>query len=173
MKRDVSIAGAASMAMGFALLVFAVAVLFGCANKPPPMPSGPALEKVNSQPAETATVAVGRGKSLWDADKPFSRVVSVTFAPILFPLDGDHPIDDEVIGLILEEAPKYKVCRIEGHACPIGSDEYNQALGYRRAQSVAARLALSGVRLVLVSHGESQPAEDYPSSRRSIVECDK
>lgn len=142
-------------------------ILSACAKKPP----GPALEKVNGHPTATADDARGRGGSLLDMG--FSRVAAVTFAPILFPLNGDRPIDDEMIAAVIEEAPKYKVCRIEGHACPIGSADYNLALGYRRAQSVAAHLALSGVKLVLTSRGEEVPAEDYPSSRRVIVECDR
>ena len=49
---------------------------------------------------------------------------------------------------------------IEGHADYIGSDEYNQRLGLRRAEKVKSELAQLGVdstRLSVVSFGESKP----------------
>ena len=49
---------------------------------------------------------------------------------------------------------------IEGHADYVGSDEYNQRLGLRRAEKVKNELAQLGVdsaRLSVVSFGESKP----------------
>ena len=49
---------------------------------------------------------------------------------------------------------------IEGHADSIGSDEYNQKLGLRRAQTVMKELAAQGVgpdRMSAASLGESKP----------------
>ncbi len=50
---------------------------------------------------------------------------------------------------------------IEGHCDDRGTDEYNQALGERRAKSVAAYLTNLGVKtgqLVTISFGEEKPA---------------
>ena len=49
---------------------------------------------------------------------------------------------------------------IEGHADNIGSDEYNQKLGLRRAETVMKELAAQGVeseRMSAASLGESKP----------------
>jgi len=49
---------------------------------------------------------------------------------------------------------------IEGHADSIGTDEYNQKLGLRRAQTVMKDLAAQGVapeRMSAASLGESKP----------------
>ena len=56
---------------------------------------------------------------------------------------------------------------IEGHADERGSDEYNRALGERRALSVQQYLALLGVaenRMQTVSYGEDRPAVANPQS---------
>ncbi len=62
---------------------------------------------------------------------------------------------------LLLTAPKLKVS-IEGHCDNRGSDEYNLALGERRAQSVRAYLESLGIapeRLVTISYGEEMPIE--------------
>tara|TARA_B100002019_G_C21210852_1_gene569340 strand:- start:592 stop:1119 length:528 start_codon:yes stop_codon:yes gene_type:complete len=51
--------------------------------------------------------------------------------------------------------------RIDGYTCELGSAEYNVALGFRRAQAVAAKLKSLGVtedKLILVSYGKEKPA---------------
>jgi outer membrane protein OmpA-like peptidoglycan-associated protein len=67
-----------------------------------------------------------------------------------------------------------QVLDISGHTDPLGTDAYNDALGMRRAQSVAARLMLRGIaadRLHLASAGERQLLSSekagYPSDRRA------
>lgn len=60
---------------------------------------------------------------------------------------------------ILKHEPTMKV-RIEGHSDERGSDEYNLALGERRAQSARKYLVTMGVppqRLSLISYGEEKP----------------
>jgi peptidoglycan-associated lipoprotein len=62
---------------------------------------------------------------------------------------------------LLQTSPELKV-RIEGHCDNRGSDEYNLALGERRAQSVQAFLVSLGVapeRLVTISYGEEMPID--------------
>jgi peptidoglycan-associated lipoprotein len=54
-----------------------------------------------------------------------------------------------------------KVIRIEGHADARGTEEYNRALGERRALSVREYLARAGVdanSIDTISHGEDKPA---------------
>jgi len=60
---------------------------------------------------------------------------------------------------ILLRHPSVSV-RIEGHADHFGSDEYNLALGQRRAETVRSYLLALGVpetRLALISYGELRP----------------
>ncbi len=50
--------------------------------------------------------------------------------------------------------------KVEGNCDEWGSDEYNYALGLKRAKSVSNALAMKGVersRMVLISYGESNP----------------
>jgi outer membrane protein OmpA-like peptidoglycan-associated protein len=60
------------------------------------------------------------------------------------------------------------VLRITGHTDAIGSDEYNLALGHRRAQTVQhyfERKGLSTNRIIIESKGEKAPVEDNNSTR--------
>lgn len=61
---------------------------------------------------------------------------------------------------ILKQHPEYNL-RIEGHACMIGTVEYNQRLSERRASSVKNQLVKMGVaekRLSTIGYGELRPA---------------
>ncbi len=54
---------------------------------------------------------------------------------------------------------------IEGHCCDIGTEEYNMALGERRALAVRrylVTLGVTGARITTVSFGEEQPADPRP-----------
>ena len=53
--------------------------------------------------------------------------------------------------------------KITGHADAIGSDEYNQALGYRRAHSIRHYFESKGMpagKIILESRGEKEPSDD-------------
>jgi len=72
-----------------------------------------------------------------------------------------EPILDEA-ARILKENPDVRVS-IEGHTCSIGTDEYNQRLSERRAQSVLRYLVRKGIdpsRLKATGFGESRPIAD-------------
>jgi len=52
---------------------------------------------------------------------------------------------------------------ITGHTDAIGSNEYNQALGYRRAQSMQHYFESKGMpanKIIIESRGEKEPADD-------------
>jgi outer membrane protein OmpA-like peptidoglycan-associated protein len=60
----------------------------------------------------------------------------------------------------LKEKPELAVL-IEGHTDSVGTDEYNQKLGLRRAQTVIKELSLQGIeanRMSVASLGETRPA---------------
>lgn len=67
---------------------------------------------------------------------------------------------------------------ITGHTDAIGSDEYNQALGYRRAQSVQHYFESKGMlpnKIIIESKGEKEPADDNnttagrTNNRRTVI----
>ena len=56
--------------------------------------------------------------------------------------------------------------KIEGNCDEFGTDEYNYALGLKRAKAVKDAMALEGVeksRMVIVSYGESNPVCSSPT----------
>jgi peptidoglycan-associated lipoprotein len=67
--------------------------------------------------------------------------------------------DVNVIKAILSDYPSQKLL-IEGHADERGSQEYNMALGDRRAKSVEEFLAQMGIpnaQLTVISYGKERP----------------
>ncbi|WP_353663044.1 OmpA family protein [Hydrogenimonas sp. SS33] len=62
--------------------------------------------------------------------------------------------------LFTSDAAKDLTIKVEGNCDEWGTDEYNYALGLKRAKTVRDALALKGVdkdRMVLISYGESNP----------------
>lgn len=106
------------------------------------------------------------------------------------PLVGIESIYFDFDSVILDEEAKAEIkdnttvinlgdkitsIRIEGNADSRGSDEYNYALGLKRAEAVKARLISEGVTnpLEVVSYGEANPActeitEDCFSKNRRV-----
>jgi OmpA-OmpF porin, OOP family len=67
---------------------------------------------------------------------------------------------------------------ITGHTDATGSDEYNQALGFRRAQSVQAYFETKGIpanRIIINSRGKKEPADNNKTkegraiNRRTVI----
>ena len=76
-----------------------------------------------------------------------------------------RPVALEVLNEVVEammEDPNFTI-QIEGHTCNIGTNEYNLALGDRRADAVESYLTSRGIdasRLQTISYGEERPAHD-------------
>ncbi len=67
---------------------------------------------------------------------------------------------DEDARIFTSDAAKDLTIKVEGNCDEWGTDEYNYALGLKRAKTVRDALALKGVdesRMVMVSYGESNP----------------
>jgi outer membrane protein OmpA-like peptidoglycan-associated protein len=71
---------------------------------------------------------------------------------------------------------------ITGHTDAIGSDEYNQALGYRRAQSIQHYFESKGMpvnKIIIESKGEKEPADNNytttgrAKNRRTVITIKK
>jgi outer membrane protein OmpA-like peptidoglycan-associated protein len=64
--------------------------------------------------------------------------------------------------MFLNQNPKARL-KITGYTDTIGSDEYNQALGYRRAQSMQHYFESKGMpsnKIIIESKGEKEPADN-------------
>lgn len=93
---------------------------------------------------------------------------------ILFSFDSDSmtPYGREEVDRYIAEMTKYpkKTATFTGHTDDIGPEDYNLALGLRRAQAVKDYMVKHGIaeeRISIKSKGESQPAvpNDSPPSR--------
>jgi outer membrane protein OmpA-like peptidoglycan-associated protein len=83
----------------------------------------------------------------------------VTFATNSADLNSQFFSVLDGVALVLKEYDK-TVIEVAGHTDSTGSDQYNQALSERRAQSVGAYLVSQGIkstRLITVGAGESRP----------------
>lgn len=84
---------------------------------------------------------------------------SITFALNSADLNGGFYNALDGVSMVLKEYNK-TVIEVAGHTDSSGSDQYNQALSQRRAQSVAGYLSSHGVqgqRLITVGAGEAHP----------------
>ncbi len=76
----------------------------------------------------------------------------------------------------LQENPGVKV-QIEGHACAHGADDYNMALGERRANAVKEYLLNQGIaadRITTISYGKTRPlCVEQPTPKNKNSTCMK
>ena len=142
-------------------LVLAVSVMgAGCKTKKPKD------DGTGGTPTETTT----GGDGLNDIDQD-----SLLFGPsglkaVYFDFDSSSVRADQVSVLqananLLKQAPNAYI-QIAGHCDERGTQEYNLALGERRALSVReylVKLGISGDRIVTISYGEESPAESGSS----------
>lgn len=149
-----------------ALLLAALLAVTGCASKtvtettpaPAPAPAAPTTDVsqqpqplgVESQPLQSGPAADHRA---------VAGLERVHFAYNQFTLEEAARLTLEKNAVYLRNNPSLKVV-IEGHCDERGSDEYNLALGERRA--VAARnyltsLGIAVERLAIISYGEEKP----------------
>jgi len=161
------------------LLLLALAFAAGCATQEPPKPPPPPAPAPAPAPEPTPAPRAAEPKP---APKPVAE--KVTFAAdVLFDFDksvikpeGKAKLDDlsnKIRGINLE------VVIAIGHTDSIGTDEYNQKLSVRRAESVKAYLVSKGVepnRIYTEGKGEKQPvatnktAEGRAKNRRTEIE---
>jgi OmpA-OmpF porin, OOP family len=152
------------------LVLIALAFAAGCATepeKPAPQPAPPPPPKP-APPPEPKPAPPPPEKPKPEPEKPKPVAEKVTFAAdVLFDFDkavikpeGKSKLDDisnKVRGVNLE------VVIAIGHADSVGTDQYNQRLSVRRAESVKAYLVSKGIegnRIYTEGKGEKQPVAD-------------
>jgi OOP family OmpA-OmpF porin len=105
-----------------------------------------------------------------------------------FAFDKSEFNSDALTGRYFDESKAYLAqdsqarLSITGFTDAIGSDEYNQALGYRRAQSMQHYFEGKGVlanRIIIASKGEKEPADNNntnagrANNRRTVITIKK
>jgi peptidoglycan-associated lipoprotein len=154
------------------MLLTAAAFAVACGGKSPPEEPAPEpTPAVDPTPAPTAptdnsadTDRMGRERAAAEAAEKARAVEADLKAMINFDYDqatvrqADQATLDRKAA-ILSANPNVKL-RISGHADERGSDEYNLALGNRRAAAAKRYLegkGVNGSRLEVVSYGEERP----------------
>lgn len=164
------------MRKGIIVGLFAAALIFGgCAKKSVEIeaPEGQAGAAAEQQ---ATTVSEGEGISevtpetttLSEEELKIQKMkaIEAKAKKIYFDFDKYNIRPDQVENVDYdanlfneEEAREFKI-RVEGNCDEWGTDEYNYALGLKRAKSVRDALAARGVdsnRMTLISYGESNP----------------
>ena len=153
------------------------AVLFvgACSKDPPPTPepTGPSQAELDSiEAARLAAEAAAAEAARLEAERLAEEALRAAVAEarttlserVFFDLDMAEirPDAERVLTAklgILRASPNV-VLRIEGHCDERGSNEYNDALGNRRAQAVVdffTNFGLDASRFAIVSFGEDRP----------------
>jgi len=167
-----------------ALMVFAAA----CSNDPPPqepVPTGPTAEELAAQ-ARADSIARAQAQAEADARAAAAAAAAEAAAmerrvaaaratleeTIYFEYDessitsaSERVLREKVD--ILRGSPAVRI-RVEGHADERGSNEYNIALGTRRAEAVREFLGSFGIdanRVAIISYGEDRPAVNASSEQ--------
>jgi outer membrane protein OmpA-like peptidoglycan-associated protein len=142
---------------------------YGVPRRPPtPQERVPRVSAPREPTAERVTIQqVSVEKTVYREVPKIVEVERLVFPDIAFQFDSDR-LTDLGKGKVYLLAQQIKdkgdvIVVIEGHTDYIGSDEYNQRLGMRRAQRVMKEMAELGIdptRLSVSSFGESRPLID-------------
>jgi peptidoglycan-associated lipoprotein len=143
----------------------ALVVTIGCSKKPKPEPVEPPPPRMDEPTPPPKVEAPKVDEEALRRQRIQARIAEV-FKPIYFAYDQStlSPEGQSIlqeIGSLMKEVPEI-TARVEGHADERGTNEYNLALGERRAIAVQDYLASYGVqksRLQTISYGEEKPAQ--------------
>jgi peptidoglycan-associated lipoprotein len=150
----------------FAALAVVALFLPACGSKDKPAAKSPTSDRIDAEGSDQAEDTAERTEQA----EGELRDVLITLQRVHFPFDSNELTDDARAALA-EAAPKLArhpdvVLYVDGHADQRGTEEYNVALGERRAQVVADYLTRMGVgqtQLKIVSFGEGQPMAERGS----------
>ena len=162
-------------------LLLAIAALAACGKMPEtaPTPEPPAvnqacIDAARARADSIAAAVAARRDSIARAQAEAERLraehqaaLATLTAPIYFDFDSDALTSQASAALdaklgVLNANPDTRI-RIAGHTDERGSDEYNLALGQRRAAQAKRYLTQRGIadsRIDIISYGEERPAAD-------------
>jgi peptidoglycan-associated lipoprotein len=146
----------------YRILPLAALLAMSCAQKPKP------AAETGKAPSAVATMNVPStpGDSSEQHRLRIENLLNEAFRPVYFPFDQASLSEASKrllgqAGDLMKREPSIKVL-IQGNTDERGTEEYNLALGYRRARVVRDYLVSYGVegsRLKLISYGEEKPAK--------------
>jgi len=150
--------------------VAALLVFSGCSSKEPVVdqPTKPAQEvkAVETESVSTQTAMVGENaQAAADTNELDMAAVERKLSSVYFDFDKFN-IRNDMLDKVSNDATVAKTVasgytvKLEGNCDEWGSDEYNFALGLKRAATVKKALVAQGVqedRITMVSYGESNP----------------
>lgn len=163
----------------FVVTALAATLFVGACKKeppPPPAPTGPTaaelerrrLDSIAAEEARRAAAAreaeearraaEAAARALEAARTTLTAKVFFDYDMATIRADAERILRDKVE--ILRNSPRVRL-QIEGHADERGSNEYNLALGNRRAQAVVdffTNFGLTADRFSIISYGEERPA---------------
>lgn len=165
------------------LMASAALVLGACKKKPVAEPPKPAPTPVEAAPTRPTAPAPAPRDTMAEYNSKVATARAKLLETIYFEYDADELRDDSKAILdekiaILNANPNLKV-RIAGHCDERGSDEYNIALGRRRAVAAKQYLTDRGIseaRIETQSFGRERPAvpgsseEAWSKNRRDEFE---
>ncbi len=131
------------------------------APEPPPTQVEPPVEFTPSQPEPVDVIS----EDIVEADRQAHDrgwIQDAFFGFDATTLDADAQAALTQTAKWLREHPEFRI-RLEGHCDERGTEQYNLALGDRRAGTAAAYLETLGIergRIELVSYGEARPFEN-------------
>lgn len=147
----------------FTAVVLSLA-LGGCRKKPAPAPApepAPAPAATQPQPQPPAPPATDpnreREEAIRRAREILERRVHFDFDDASIRPDARAILDEKIP--VLRQYPDVRIL-VEGHCDERGSNEYNLALGSRRAESIKRYLVDAGIsadRIETISYGEERP----------------
>ena len=188
-----------TIARAVAFSILAAAAIAGCSRKPRTRPTPARINADSLLREQTRRDSIARAEAAARAAAAAPTVAANAGAPTNAPLTGSErtvlgatiyfDLDESVLteesrtsleakAPVLIRHPRMRV-RIVGHCDARGSDEYNLALGLRRAAETKRYLAALGVdesRMEIVTMGEERPAvqgnteEAYALNRRAEFE---
>jgi peptidoglycan-associated lipoprotein len=139
-------------------VVVAVLVFSGCSSKSPSVDESKDLSGV-------ATESVSKDNSMLDSKEMRMAAIEKKMSSIYFDFDkfnirSDMQANVSADATVAKTEASDLTIKLEGNCDEWGSDEYNFALGLKRADSLKSALVSEGVdaaHITMVSFGESNP----------------
>ena len=138
-------------------------ILTGCSDKTPSQPEAASIVDPNALgPAESLDTKVSAGSNIMEG-RTSGPMLPVYFEFDSAVIEGDQKQRIEGNADFIKSNHDFKI-RIEGNCDPRGTNEYNMALGERRAISAKkylVNLGVAGNRVSTISYGDSHIIRSY------------